>query len=183
MTDFVLAAIIIAVAASAGGLIALFTAKEIKQYKKWIFFSEVFLAAILAGLLITINEPIYILMMPIGAVLIVMLNRVLPETHIYSFLKMLFIGIGFGILFKWNMQYAFLFGTVAALHNVIKGSRIGEALMRKRKNVFKGIGLFQAVFILGAFASYYFCTRDFGQLLLLNLGAGMILGSFFIFRK
>lgn len=183
MVYFLLETIIIAIAMSAGGAIALFTAKEIKQYKGWIIISEAILAAIIAGLLINLNAPAYWILLPVGVVSIILIDKLLPKLQIDSLFKMLFLGICFGIVFQLNIQYAMLFAVIASMHNIIKGSRIGEALMRQRKNVFKEISFFQVVFILGALTSYYFCTRDLGKMIMLNFGAGAILASFCVFRK
>ncbi len=177
--EIVLISVIVAIAASIGGLIAMFTKKEMEQYDKWINYSELIVSLILAILMITLYQTWTILFLIIGASFVMLANKFLFHIHLSRYLRMLMFGLALGILFSINRETAFIFGTIVAIHNIIKGSRVGAYFIPKRKNIFKKIGNFQAIFILAALAGFYMITLPIYQAMTLNFAAGAVIATVF----
>ena len=178
MFEVLLISIIIAIAASVGGIIAMMTKKEMKQYDKWIKYAELIITSILAIFMITAYQDfLSILFIIIGAITVIFMNKLLFHIHLHRYLRVLLFGLGLGILFHISRETAFLFGTIVAFHNIIKGSRVGAYFLPKRTNIFKEIGNFQALFIIATLIGFYIFTIPATQAAMLNFGAGAIIAT------
>jgi len=177
--EIILVSIIVAIASSIGGLIAIYTKKEIKQYNKWIKYSELFISSILAILMITIYKAWTISFLVIGAIFTISLSNFLLHIHLSRYIQTFLFGLALGIFFNISRETALAFGAIVAVYNLIKGSMIGAHFIPKRKNIFKKIGNFQAIFILTAIVGYYFITAPVYQAATLNFAAGAVIATIF----
>jgi len=173
---FILVSVIVAIAASIGGLIAIYTKKEIEQFDKWIKYSEIALSILLAILMISVHKSVWpVLFLIVGAVFVILLNKSLFHIHLNRFIRALMFGFALGILFNINRDIAFPFAVILSLHNIIKGSRIGAYYLDKRKNIFKVIGNFQAIFIIATLLGFYVFSNQLLQAVVLNFAAGAVI--------
>jgi len=177
--EVLLISIIVAAASSVGGLIAMLTKNEMKQYGRWIKYSELIMVIIISILMLSFYHKWTILFLLIGALFVAAINNYLYSIHLDRYVRATMFGLGFGILFGINREAAFVFGVAVAIYNIIKGSRIGAYFMSKKKNIFVEIGNFQAIFILSALAGFYFLTAPVLQASILNFAAGAAIATVF----
>ena len=176
MSEILLVSIIIAAAASIGGLLAIYTKKEMKQYERFIEYSERILSLIPLFFAFLIYSGLFpILFLLIGAITIYILEKSLFHDLFDKFTKMIMFGVVFGVLLSFQREIAFIFGTLVALHNIVKGSRIGIYYIPKRVNIFKKIGNFQAIFVISALVGFYLLSFPIIKIFVLYFSAGAII--------
>ena len=177
--EILLISIIVASAASVGGLIAMFTKSEMKQYSKWIKCSELAMAFIISILMLAFYSKWTILFLFVGAFSVIATNNYFQNIHLDKYTRTIMFGLGLGILFSINREVAFVFGVIVSLYSIIKGSLVGAYFMPKKKNIFMKIGNFQAMFILSSLIGFYLFTNPILQASALNFAAGAVIATIF----
>ncbi len=176
MINILLISIVIAAAASIGGIISLYTKEEMKQYKKQIELAEILLSIIPLFFIFFIYEGIFpIIFLFAGIVVFLILDKSMFHKNLKRYSRMFLFGIALGILFNYQRQTAFIFGTFVGLYNMVKGSCIGSGYISRKTNIFKKIGNFQALFIISSLIGFYILSFSLINIWFLYFVAGGIL--------
>ncbi len=177
--EMLLIAVIVASATSAGGLIAMLTKSEMRQYRKWIKFSELAIAFVASIMMLTFYFEWTILLLFVGAFSVIFISKYIKNIWMDQYIKTAMFGLGLGILFNISRKAALAFGIIVAFYNMIKGSRAGAYFMSKKKNIFFNIGNFQALFIISAMTGYFLFANPSLQASALNFAAGAAVATIF----
>jgi hypothetical protein len=168
MIDILVLSVVVSFAATIGGIISLYTKIEIRDYKKWIMLSEKILLILISILLITMYQ---------WTILFVFLGLAIPLLKFdkLNLTKYTTLGVALGAMFALNAQASYFIGALISLLLIINASLIGYNT--KKRNVFKEIGKYQAIFIIAAIFSYLISITPFVEALLLNSAAGVLIVS------
>ena len=176
MSEIILISIIVAAAASVGGLISIYAKEEMEQYEKQINYFEMILSLIPLFFIFLIYKGfIPVIFLVIGIITIFILTKSLFHDLFDKYTRTIIFGIILGILLSFQRNTAFIFGTFVALYNIIKGSKIGHYYKSKRVNIFKKIGNFQALFIISALLGFYLLSFPIIRVFVLYFSVGVII--------
>ncbi|MCD6576077.1 MAG: hypothetical protein J7K73_02880 [Nanoarchaeota archaeon] len=163
--------VIILASLLAGGIIAIYTKKEIEQYESWLNYAEDILLFIISIFMISFYKNLFVLLLiPVGLVIPFLIDK---KKHI--FLQVALIGLAVGTFYNISGS-VYLFSIVSIAYFILLSS-IYTSKLPKGKNILIEIGKLQVIFIILSIVGIVLFKEALYQALALNFASGALLAT------